>query len=45
VSGQAQPDGFPIGIPDDLYAFHRSTVCSSGPYLPQDPQFALLFRS
>jgi hypothetical protein len=45
VSGQAQLDGFPIGIPVDLYAFHRSTYCSSSPYLPQDLQFALLFLS
>jgi hypothetical protein len=45
VSGQAQLDGFPIGIPVDLYAFHRSTDRSSSPYLPQDSQFALLFLS
>ncbi len=44
ASGQAQPDGFPIGIPVDIYAFHRSTYCSSGPYLPQDSQFALQFH-
>jgi len=41
----AQLDGFPIGIPVDIYAFHRSTNCSSSPYLPQVLQFALLFHS
>ena len=44
VSGQAQLTVFTIGVPVDIYAFHRSTYCSVSPYLPQVHQYALLFH-
>ncbi len=43
ASGQAQRLAFAIGVPFDLYAFHRSTKGSSRLYLPQEWGFAQPF--
>ncbi len=43
ASGQVQSPAFASGVPSDIYAFHRSTTCSSDLYLPQECRFALPF--
>jgi hypothetical protein len=39
VSEPAQLPVFTTGVPDDIYAFHRSTVRSSNLYRPQARQY------
>ena len=39
ASDEVQPVAFATGVPSDIYAFHRSTRSSTGPYLPPDGQY------
>ena len=43
ASEQAQWPDFSVGVPIDIYAFHRSTYRSDHLYLPQDVQFTKQF--
>ncbi len=43
ASEEVQSTAFATGVPSDIYAFHRSTGSSVGPYLPRGPQFPRRF--
>jgi hypothetical protein len=45
ASEEIQLAAFATGVPDDINAFHRSTISSANPYLPRALQYQALFLS